>query len=190
MSSPERKAYNILRELDVNYVFVIFGGLLGYASDDINKFLWMIRIGGGVYPEIKERDYFTPQGRYSVGADASPAMHKSLMYKLSFYNFDKVQTGSGLGFDRVRQAQVRPVKLFYFEEVFTSEHWLIRIYKLKDLPNRSNSAKLSRSYLPGGPSSIGFSTPQELPPDGEDIERLQDNKAALTRALSSTRISM
>ena len=33
MSSPEDKAYEIMRELDVSYVLVIFGGLTGYASD-------------------------------------------------------------------------------------------------------------------------------------------------------------
>ena len=33
MSSPEDKAYEIMRELDVDYVLVIFGGLTGYASD-------------------------------------------------------------------------------------------------------------------------------------------------------------
>ena len=39
-------------------MLVIFGGLSGYSSDDINKFLWMVRIGGGVYPDhIKEKDY-------------------------------------------------------------------------------------------------------------------------------------
>lgn len=35
MSSPEDKAYEIMRELDVNYVLVIFGGLTGYASDGV-----------------------------------------------------------------------------------------------------------------------------------------------------------
>lgn len=45
MASPEDKAYEIMRELDVDYVLVIFGGLTGYSSDDINKFLWMVRIG-------------------------------------------------------------------------------------------------------------------------------------------------
>ena len=46
MSSTEDHAYEIMRELDVDYVLVLFGGLSGYASDDINKFLWMVRIGG------------------------------------------------------------------------------------------------------------------------------------------------
>ena len=85
MASPEDKAYEIMRELDVNYVLVIFGGLTGYSSDgqfqlkyflsrsdqifsvvDINKFLWMVRIGGST-PEgehIKEFDYYTPSGEF------------------------------------------------------------------------------------------------------------------------------
>ena len=33
MSSTEEKAYEIMRELDVGYVLVIFGGLTGYSSD-------------------------------------------------------------------------------------------------------------------------------------------------------------
>jgi dolichyl-diphosphooligosaccharide--protein glycosyltransferase len=58
MASSEEDAYEIIRHLDVDYVLVIFGGLSGYSSDDINKFLWMVRIGGGVYPEhIQESDY-------------------------------------------------------------------------------------------------------------------------------------
>lgn len=33
MASSEDKAYQIMRELDVDYVLVIFGGLTGYSSD-------------------------------------------------------------------------------------------------------------------------------------------------------------
>ena len=44
MASSEDRAYEIMRELDVNYVLVIFGGLTGYSSDDINKFLWMVSV--------------------------------------------------------------------------------------------------------------------------------------------------
>jgi hypothetical protein len=36
---------------------ILFSGLIGYPSDDINKFLWMVRIGGGEFPHIKEQDY-------------------------------------------------------------------------------------------------------------------------------------
>lgn len=37
MSSYEDEAYDIMRSLDVNYVLVVFGGVTGYSSDDINK---------------------------------------------------------------------------------------------------------------------------------------------------------
>ena len=33
MASDEDHAYEIMRELDVDYVLVIFGGLIGYSSD-------------------------------------------------------------------------------------------------------------------------------------------------------------
>ncbi|CAF5136803.1 unnamed protein product [Rotaria magnacalcarata] len=41
MSSNETEAYKIMTMLDVDYVLVIFGGMIGYSGDDINKFLWM-----------------------------------------------------------------------------------------------------------------------------------------------------
>ena len=40
-----------------------------YPSDDINKFLWMVRIGGGVFPDIKEADYLGPRG-YTIDDSA------------------------------------------------------------------------------------------------------------------------
>ena len=86
MSSSEELAYPILRKHDVDYVLVIFGGVLGYSGDDINKFLWMVRIAQGVWPdEIQESNYFTPQGEYRVDDRATTTMRESLMYKLSYY---------------------------------------------------------------------------------------------------------
>lgn len=86
MSSSEEVAYPILRKHDVDYVLVIFGGLIGYSGDDINKFLWMVRIAQGVWPEeIQEPNYFTSKGEYRID-DAAPAtMKNSLMYKMSYY---------------------------------------------------------------------------------------------------------
>ncbi len=37
MASTEEKAYEIMRELDVSYVLVIFGGLTGYSSDGMGS---------------------------------------------------------------------------------------------------------------------------------------------------------
>ena len=47
-----------MQMLGVDYVLVIFGGMIGYSGDDINKFLWMVRIAEGEHPQdIKVRNY-------------------------------------------------------------------------------------------------------------------------------------
>ncbi|GMI84291.1 staurosporin and temperature sensitive 3-like A [Hibiscus trionum] len=134
MSSPEKAAWEIFHSLDVKYVLVVFGGLIGYPSDDINKFLWMVRIGGGVFPHIKEPDYLR-DGQYRIDSQATPTMLNCLMYKLSYYRF--VET-DGKAYDRVRRTEIgkKYFKLTHFEEVFTTHHWMVRIYKLKAPKNR------------------------------------------------------
>jgi dolichyl-diphosphooligosaccharide---protein glycosyltransferase len=80
MSSREEVSYPIMRQHEVDYVLVVFGGLLGYSGDDINKFLWMVRIAEGIWPEeVKERDFFTARGEYRVDDEATPTMRNSLM---------------------------------------------------------------------------------------------------------------
>ncbi|KAK3165417.1 hypothetical protein QOZ80_1AG0032900 [Eleusine coracana subsp. coracana] len=135
MSSSEKAAWEIFNSLDVKYVLVVFGGFVGYPiGDDINKFPWMVRIGGGVFPHIKEADYLR-DGNYRVDAHGTPTMLNCLMYKLSYYRF--VET-DGKGFDRVRRYEIgkKHFKLTHFEEVFTTQHWMVRIYKLKPQKNR------------------------------------------------------
>ncbi|KAB8257504.1 Oligosaccharyl transferase STT3 subunit-domain-containing protein [Aspergillus pseudonomiae] len=137
MSSREEVSYPILRQHDVDYVLVVFGGLLGYSGDDINKFLWMVRIAEGIWPdEVKERDYFTARGEYRVDDEATPTMRNSLMYKMSYYNYNALfQQGQAM--DRVRGSRLpaEGPQLSTLEEAFTSENWIIRIYKVKDLDN-------------------------------------------------------
>lgn len=140
MASTEAVAYPIMQSLDVDYVLIFFGGMVGYSSDDINKFLWMVRIGGGVYPEIVEKDYFDEQGRFSVERDGSEIMLNSLMYKLCYYRFGEVMTEQNQppGYDRVRKVEIgnKDFELEYLDEAFTSEHWLVRIYKVNKEDNR------------------------------------------------------
>lgn len=144
MSSREEVSYPIMRQHEVDYVLVVFGGLLGYSGDDINKFLWMVRIAEGIWPdEVKERDFFTARGEYKVDGDATETMKNSLMYKMSYYNYNTLFP-SGQAVDRVRGVRMPdqgPV-LNTVEEAFTSENWIIRIYKVKDLDNvlRDHSA--------------------------------------------------
>ncbi|KAF8393418.1 hypothetical protein HHK36_021662 [Tetracentron sinense] len=153
MSSPEKPAWEIFNSLDVKYVLVVFGGLVGYPSDDINKFLWMVRIGGGVFPHIKEPDYLR-DGQYRIDSQATSTMLNSLMYKLSYYRF--VDT-DGKGFDRVRRTEIgkKYFKLTHFEEVFTTHHWMVRIYKLKSPKNRvrGKSKKSKSNSKPGSTTS-------------------------------------
>jgi dolichyl-diphosphooligosaccharide--protein glycosyltransferase len=80
MSSREEVSYPIMRQHEVDYVLVVFGGLLGYSGDDINKFLWMVRIAEGIWPdEGKERDFFTDRGEYRVDEGATETMKNSMM---------------------------------------------------------------------------------------------------------------
>lgn len=129
LNSDEETAYKIVRKLDVDYVLVVFGGVIGYSSDDINKFLWMVRISNSVDKSVNERDYINAQGSYAVGEAASPTLRKSLMYKLCYYRFKDGQTR---GNDRVRGVPVNDeIKLKHFEEAYTSENWIVRIFRVK-----------------------------------------------------------
>ncbi|KAF2498343.1 STT3 subunit of Oligosaccharyl transferase [Lophium mytilinum] len=137
MSSREEVSYPIMRQHEVDYVLVVFGGLLGYSGDDINKFLWMVRIAEGIWPdEVKERNFFTARGEYRVDDEATPTMKNSLMYKMSYYNYNALFP-AGQAQDRVRNTRLpaEGPQLTTIEEAFTSENWIIRIYKVKDLDN-------------------------------------------------------
>jgi len=146
MSSNESAAYDIMTALDVDYVLVIFGGVIGYSGDDINKFLWMVRIAEGEHPkDIREGDYFTDSGEFRVDAQGSPTLLNCLMYKLSYYRFGelKLDFRTPPGFDRTRNAVIgnKDFKLTYLEEAYTTEHWLVRIYRVKK-PDEFNRPRI------------------------------------------------
>lgn len=138
MCSNEEVSYKILKQHDVDYVLIIFGGLLGYSGDDINKFLWMVRISEGIWPEeVQERSFFTERGEYKLDGDATQTMKDSLMYKMSYYRFTDLFGGRD-GVDRVRNQNIPAAEtpqLNVIDEAFTSTNWMVRIYKVKDLDN-------------------------------------------------------
>jgi len=146
MSSNESAAYDIMTQLDVDYVLVIFGGVIGYSGDDINKFLWMVRIAEGEHPkDIRESDYFTERGEFRIDSQGSPTLLNCLMYKLSYYRFGELRLDYRTmpGHDRTRNAVIgnKDIDLTYLEEAYTTEHWLVRIYRVKK-PDEFN-----RTYL-------------------------------------------
>lgn len=81
----------------------------------------------------QESDYFTEHGEFRVDAEGSPTLLNSLMYKLSYYRFGelKLDYRSPAGYDRTRNAVIgnKDFKLTYLEEAYTTEHWLVRIYR-------------------------------------------------------------
>lgn len=146
MASTEEAAYELLDQLDANYVLVVFGGKTGYSGDDINKFLWMLRIAANAFPHLKEAD-FTING-YVVDQRIAPALKNSIMYKLSYYRFWEDYGQRGKGYDSVRNTHIgyTNYKLQYFEESFTSSRWLVRIFKRKEKNNREEIAHLSKNF--------------------------------------------
>ncbi|GMM50854.1 dolichyl-diphosphooligosaccharide--protein glycosyltransferase subunit [Starmerella bacillaris] len=126
MSVDEDRAYPLLLQHDVDYILIIFGGAINFNGDDLNKFLWMIRISGGIWPEeVKESDYYT-NGYYQVGSDSSDAMRNSLLHKMSFWRFQ--------GMDRPRRVKIDAntvPSLDIVEEAYTSANWMVRIYRVK-----------------------------------------------------------
>ena len=140
MASEEGEAYKIARQLDANYVLVIFGGMSAYSGDDISKFLWMVRIAAGVFPQIKENNYYT-NGHYRIDNKVSETMKNSLMYRLCYYRFGETRTKGDKpgGYDTVRNAEIglKKYDLHYFREAYSSTRWLVRIYEVLPTPNRA-----------------------------------------------------
>ncbi|CAF0776707.1 unnamed protein product [Adineta steineri] len=141
MASNETEAYKIMTMLDVDYILVIFGGVIGFSGDDINKFLWMVRIAEGEHPkDIKEKNYFNENKEYRVDKSGSPILFNCLMYKLCYYRFGELYTDSAQpsGFDRTRSVEIghKNFDLEHVEEAYTSANWIVRIYRVKKLSNR------------------------------------------------------
>lgn len=121
LASTEEEGYRLARHMGATHILVVFGGLANFSGDDISKFLWMIRIAAGVFPQVKEQNYYQ-NGRYKIDKDVSPGMKNCLMYRLVYYRFSEMANRRAqnqkemMGWDSVRKAQVgdRDIKLKYF----------------------------------------------------------------------------
>jgi dolichyl-diphosphooligosaccharide--protein glycosyltransferase len=144
LANEEEESFKICKMLDADYILLIFGGYSAYSGDDINKFIWMIRITAGYYPRIKE-EAFLNKGNYRTDSSASETMLNSVMYKLSYYRFDEVKASktSQEGYDLVRGYVMgrKNIKLRHFTEAYTTDNWIVRIYAVNDFPNRELSIK-------------------------------------------------
>lgn len=136
LTSTEDEALPILQSLGVDYILILFGGKSGMSGDDLDKLPWIIKITEGVFPETTIESEFQVNGKYVFHENSTSAMTSSLLYKLSFADFAQLDTGDGSevteGLDRNRRTKVAStISLKHFEQVFTSEQWIVRIYKVK-----------------------------------------------------------
>lgn len=131
LTLPEEKAYPVLRQLEADYILVLNGVLSGFSGDDLNKLYWIIRITAGEFPnEVREADYFGPGGEFQLDAGAPPAMRNSLIYKMSYANMGVLMGAQAM--DRARGLPLRGIdpKLTSVSEAYTTENFIIRIFKV------------------------------------------------------------
>ena len=66
-----------------------------------------------------------------------PFINKLLISSHQYFFIFRI-LGKPPGYDRVRNAEIgnKDFELDVMEEAYTSEHWIVRIYKVKDYPNR------------------------------------------------------
>uniref|UniRef100_A0A915HSB7 Dolichyl-diphosphooligosaccharide--protein glycotransferase n=1 Tax=Romanomermis culicivorax TaxID=13658 RepID=A0A915HSB7_ROMCU len=97
---------------------------------------------------LQESDYFTEQGEFRVDAGGSKTLLNCLMYKMSYYRFGELKLDYRMpsGYDRTRNAEIghKNFDLNHLEEAFTSEHWLVRIFRVKKLENRAKISHQER----------------------------------------------
>ena len=96
-----------------------FGNAAPCMGDDLAKSPHMARIGGSVYYDIHPEKFYMDQDR-----QPSPMMEESVLYRLHSWRLNP---------------RVRPLE--YFEEVYTSRHNMVRIYKVK------NTSEESKEYV-------------------------------------------
>ena len=117
LSAPEKRAHKIARHL-ADYVLVWAGG----GGDDLAKSPHMARIGNSVYHDICAEPTCSEFGFYRGGVP-TPMMRKSLLYKLTQFGYKP-------------EVKVDPKK---FEHVFTSKYGKVRIFKIKNVSEKSKS---------------------------------------------------
>lgn len=136
-SLDEYSAIRLIKKYDINYILVKFGGAVGYPNDDLDKFPWMIRMSNSNGFPFNELDYMYNNRYFKIDNSAPKRLTDSLLFKFSYYNFAKfsIDEKVPLGYDLVRQQVLfkKDISFRYFEEAYTTENWLYRIYRVKDI---------------------------------------------------------
>eukprot|EP00439_Symbiodinium_sp_Y106_P070621 s3483_g12.t1 len=117
LTNPEKKAHNIMRHL-ADYVLVWAGG----QGDDMGKSPHLARIANSVFPDVcGEDDPTCRKFGFYAGGQPTEMMAASFLYKAVRHNIDE-----GVRLDG---------KLF--QEVHTTKHGLMRIFKVLGVSEES-----------------------------------------------------
>jgi dolichyl-diphosphooligosaccharide--protein glycosyltransferase len=87
---------------------------------------------------IRTSNYLSKGGQLKVGKKASAKLTESMLYKLCYYGFSGIKTNlnENPGYDRVRREEidVHVNLLQYYNEVYTSKNWMVRVFKVMPVP--------------------------------------------------------
>mmetsp|Transcript_45472 Transcript_45472/g.147758 ORF Transcript_45472/g.147758 Transcript_45472/m.147758 type:complete len:246 (+) Transcript_45472:1382-2119(+) len=127
--SSEEASHAITRHL-ADYVLLWTTRHNGMAADDLAKSPHMARIAGSVYPDINAQAFY-------LGKDGTPSkmMEESLLYRLHGWGLDE---------------KIAPLQ--HFEEVYTTSHKMVRIYKVRDVSAESKAWR--QQHGPGYPPAL------------------------------------
>jgi len=161
MVSPEKRSWNIIRHI-ADYVLVWAGG----SGDDLGKSIHMARISTSVYDDVCPND--PTCDRFGFGHDGKPTemMTNSLVYKLVKHGFEGTRANSRL-----------------FTEVHTSEHGLIRVFKVTNTSAESKEWIKNNKQCDGG----GWYCPGQYPPALDKLFAKKKNFAQLEDFNSGTK---
>lgn len=76
----------------------------------------MVRIGGGVFPELIQEPNYYADGQFRVDSGGSETLLNCMMYKMCYYRFDEITTDYRMpsGYDRARNVEIGVSLLLIF----------------------------------------------------------------------------
>jgi dolichyl-diphosphooligosaccharide--protein glycosyltransferase len=138
VASPEETAWRLARMIGADYYVATFGGVSAFPEDDIAKFHWIARSIERTFPNISADKYQNKQTPFLVGQRVRKAVRSSLIFRAAYYRFGKLRVFTDLkkGTDLARGVEVGALdfELNSFAEVYTTENWMVRIYRVAPDP--------------------------------------------------------
>lgn len=131
LSSNEERIKSLIEELNVDYVLISYGGYSKNSSDDLNKYAWILKVAKMLDPSVNPLlFYYHDKNQHPLGKNATFSMRNSILYKLSYHN---ITNKNIQGYDSVRNIEVPPIHNLseVFQEVFTTDFFGFRLYKIK-----------------------------------------------------------